>query len=92
VRRYTEVSACFMAGIICLVYTACGGMVSVAYTDVIQSAIGMTGRGLTSSTSQLNLSQFWSLKPKLVSTSQLDVSHFGNLNTQPSQPKVLTTI
>ena len=50
---------------------------------------GLDGRGLHSSTSHLNLSQFWSLKPKLASTSQLDLSLFRHLNTQPSQPKVL---
>ena len=33
----------FLSGIIILVYTACGGLFSVAYTDVIQSAVGMTG-------------------------------------------------
>jgi len=33
----------FLSGIIILIYTACGGLFSVAYTDVIQSAVGMTG-------------------------------------------------
>lgn len=33
----------FISGSIILVYTACGGLYSVAYTDVIQSAVGMLG-------------------------------------------------
>lgn len=39
----TETVAVFLSGIICLAYTACGGLFSVAYTDVVQSVIGMTG-------------------------------------------------
>jgi hypothetical protein len=39
-------------------------------------------RGLHPSTSQLNLSQFWSLKPQLASTSQIKLSRLFNLNTQ----------
>jgi Na+/proline symporter len=39
----SEMSAVFLSGIICLVYTACGGLFSVAYTDVVQSVIGMVG-------------------------------------------------
>ena len=39
----TETAAIFIAGIICLAYTACGGLFSVAYTDVVQSAVGMIG-------------------------------------------------
>jgi hypothetical protein len=35
---------------------------------------GGGGRGLQSSTFQLNLSQFWSLKPELPSTSKPDLS------------------
>ena len=34
------------------------------------------GRGLHSSTSQLNLSRFWSLMPQLPSTSQLNLKRF----------------
>ena len=39
----SEVGAVFLSGIICLAYTACGGLFSVAYTDVVQAAIGMIG-------------------------------------------------
>ena len=39
----SETAAIFIAGIICLAYTACGGLFSVAYTDVVQSAVGMIG-------------------------------------------------
>ena len=39
----SETGAVFLSGIICLAYTACGGLFSVAYTDVVQSAIGMVG-------------------------------------------------
>jgi hypothetical protein len=37
---------------------------------------GLTGRGLHSSTSQLSLSRFWSLKPQQASTSQLNLRRF----------------
>jgi hypothetical protein len=37
---------------------------------------GVLGRGLHSSTSQLNLSRFWSLKPQPASTSQLNLKRF----------------
>ena len=32
----SEIGAVFLSGIICLVYTACGGLFSVAYTDVVR--------------------------------------------------------
>jgi len=44
-----------------------------------------------SPTSHLNPSQFWSLKPQLASTSQLNLSRFCHSITQPSPRKVLTT-
>ena len=47
--------------------------------------------GAYSSTSQLNLSQFWSLKPQPASTSQLKVSRFCDIHTRPTPQKVLTT-
>ena len=59
--------------------------------EVVRAAPQMSARGLHSSSSQLNLSQFWSLKPQLASTSKLNLSRFCDLNTQPSPPNVLTT-
>jgi len=45
------------------------------------------GRALHSSTSQLNLSRFWSLKPQPASTSQLNLRRFCryDLWTQPTK-------
>ena len=39
----TDVVAVFISGLICLAYVASGGLFSVAYTDVVQSAVGMIG-------------------------------------------------
>lgn len=38
-----EEDGVWVAGLITIVYTACGGLYSVAYTDCVQSAIGWTG-------------------------------------------------
>jgi Na+/proline symporter len=39
----TDAVAVFISGFICLAYVASGGLFSVAYTDVVQSAVGMLG-------------------------------------------------
>lgn len=39
----TDAGAVFISGLICLAYVASGGLFSVAYTDVVQSAVGMIG-------------------------------------------------
>ena len=39
----SDVGAVFISGFICLAYVASGGLFSVAYTDVVQSAVGMIG-------------------------------------------------
>lgn len=39
----TDAAAVFVSGFICLAYVASGGLFSVAYTDVVQSAVGMIG-------------------------------------------------
>ena len=49
------------------------------------------GRGLHSSTSQLNLSRLWSLMPQLTSTSQLNLRRFCRCNFPNSPRKVLTS-
>jgi Na+/proline symporter len=36
-------AAVFVSAAIILVYTACGGLMSVAYTDVVQSTVGISG-------------------------------------------------
>jgi len=44
-------------------------------TTAVRMQMGVR-QGLTLVTSQLNLSQFWSLEPQLASTSQLILSRF----------------
>lgn len=39
----TDTAAVFISGFICLAYVASGGLFSVAYTDVVQSCVGMIG-------------------------------------------------
>jgi hypothetical protein len=49
------------------------------------------GRGLHSSSFQLNLNRFWSLKPQQASTSQLSLTHFCRCDFENSPRKVLTS-
>jgi len=52
------------------------------YIQAFEDCGEVLGRGLHSSTSQLNLSRFWSLKPQQASTFQLNLSRFWSLKSQ----------
>jgi len=57
----------------------------------LHQSLTTLGRGLHSSTSQLNPSNFWSLKPQQAFTSQFNLRRFANATSGHSPQNILTS-